>query len=69
MILTRKKNDQFQIYCNADIFDKNGKWLSNGEGGICDLPHIFKFETSAKTVMEEEQKKSPDWDYKISYYE
>lgn len=69
MILTRRKNDQFQIYCGGDIYEKNGKWLSNGEGGICDLPHIFTFKTSAEIVMEEEQKKSPDWDYKISYYE
>lgn len=67
-ILTRRKNNCFQLFCSEDIYG-NGKWLQNGEGSILDQPRQFNSQSTAQSRLKMEQKKEPDWEYEINYYE
>ena len=67
-IMTRKKGDTFQLYCNPDIYGR-GKWVTSGQGGLFDLPRQFRSIAEAKVRTGIEQEADPSWLYEISYYE
>ena len=67
-IRTRQKGKVEQIYCNPDIYGI-GKFKSNEESNWWELPAIYSSELNAKNHLLQEQKKDPEWDYKVSYYE
>lgn len=67
-VLSRRKADRFQIYSSEDIYGR-GKWLDEGEGGLLDLPVLFKYREWAESRMRSEQRDFPDWDYKVDFYD
>lgn len=67
-ILTRKKADCFQIYSSEDIYGR-GKWLGKDEGGLLDLPVVFKYQEWAVARMRSEYEKDPDWIYEVRFYD
>ena len=67
-ILTRKKDGIKQMYRNPDIYGR-GKFMSNEESKWYDLPVIYSQKRYAHSVMLSEQKKDPDWEYEVSFYD
>lgn len=59
----------WQMYRNADLYGRNGKWKDNYESKVYDLPHQFRFHDDAEKQLKDKQKTDPDWDYSIEYYE
>ena len=73
-VLVRRREEEFEMYRDADIYGYNGHWLPNKH--CCDLkelarylPHQFAMKCEADIRLEEEQKKDPGWDYAVEYYE
>ena len=60
-----------QTYCDADIYGRNGKWMRSDEhrSPWPELPYQFRYHDEAEKHLKDEQKKDPDWDYSIEYYE
>ena len=67
-IMTRTKGDIFQLYCNPDIYGI-GKWVTEGQAGLFDLPRLFGSRSEAKCRQSVEMASDPDWEYEISFYD
>ena len=68
MIITREKDGIFQTYCSPDIYGK-GKWKTNQERSILDVPRFFDYEPEARFYIQNAQEKEPDWEYHIDFYD
>ena len=68
MIIRRINGNEIQYYCSPDIYGK-GKWKSNNERSITDVPRGFRDQREAEFYIQMEQEKDPSWQYEVCEYD
>jgi len=68
-IITRRQEEQYQIYFDVGDIYGIGKFKTNEDAGLCDLPMVFDDLDIAAARARREKEQDPSWVYMVSFYD